>query len=553
MASDLIDLGQSTAATAHPSLPPVGGAPLDPSIPLKLTGAQPGAGLGQIADFADAQSKMTAAKQAQAMYAARVKAGQILAQSPDLETGLVNMSKDPTVGQFFGEISAGIRQGMLAQTQQAGEQQKQALDVWGAVKTALPALGISPTEETWKSITGPALSAASPSARTTLGPALNSLKESLIGNLAPNPTNDPGITKANQNQLKANIAGLNAGSPDVMALLFGKPKTQDLKGSLLPGMENQLTGAFTSGGTPLSKSLAPQTVTGPYGPGGATTTTIMGGGNGLGGGGSGGTPGGVARTTHAPDGTTPGALPGYHFAPNGALIGPDQSTSEYNTKRADDIVDYEKSLDDRVQNGSTLRKNIDATIGAARVAQTGGGAEAYTKLGQALQAIGVKTPTVDKWANGSLASSQVIDKVALQDSMSQLKQQLTGFGGSRLNAQEFVAYLNKNPNLTTDPRAMVEIFQLWNQFYDRDKTEQKAFDAFKSGKSTGDSSLDKLIGGNGLSSQADIKRWPALWNQSDFMTKFAPGRAIDTSGVRGASPDVPDDIAAIMAKHGKAK
>jgi len=257
---------------------------------------------------------------------------------------------------------------------------------------------------------------------------------------------------------------------------------------------------------------------------------------------------------NVPPGISPGAAPGYRFAANGALVGPDQSTSQYNTKRADDIVDYEKSIDDRVGNGATLRKNISATIQAAGQAQMGGGAEAYTKLGSALQAIGVSNPTVDKWANGSLAASQVINKVALQNSMSQLKQQLTGVGGSRLNAQEFVAYLNENPNLTTDPRAAAEVFNLWNQFYDRDKAEQRAFDAYKSGKPTGDPTLDQLAyGGNDLSpgEKPDIKRWPALWNQSDYMTKFAPGGAIDTSGMKGLPLQHPADIQQLLQRYGK--
>lgn len=535
----LIDLGQDTSGTAHPSLTPVGGVAIDASIPLQAASAKPGAGLDQMSGWADLQTKMTAAKTAQQTYAARVKAGQILSSSPDLETGMTRLFADPTVAPFAGEITSSIRQGMLAQTQQAGAQQEQALGAWDAVKKGLPALAGSPDSATWKSVTAPVLAGMSPSARAQVGPALESLRASLIDGLPEDP-------KAARAMFSARVAGISAASPDVMGLMVGKPGTIDLGGTIQPTMTNQLTGQVVPSGGALGKSLAPTVVKG-TGAEGEDVTTVWGGGNGLGGGGSG-----------AGHGAVHGVPGGHNLAPPGTLIGPSQTDSQYNNKRTDDVVDYEKSLDDRVNNGATLRKNIDATIQAASQAQMGGGAEAYTKLGSALQAIGVKNPTVDKWANGSLAASQVIDKVALQNSMSQLKQQLTGVGGSRLNAQEFVAYLNKNPNLTTDPRAAAEIFNLWNQFYDRDKTEQKMFDKFKRGNATGDRALDQLTeNGNDLSGpgagKPDIKRWPALWNQSDFMTKFAPGGVIDTSAVKGTKADIPADIAAILAKHGKAK
>lgn len=545
----LLDLGADTSATAHPSLTPVPSTPTDPSIIMNSLGAKPGSGIQLQSDLQDLQAKMNQNKLFQQTYGARVKAGQILASSPDLETGLGNLYKDPQVAPFAGEIVSSIRQGMLAQTQNAGEQQKQAESGFEAFKKVLPALAADPSPSTWKSVTDPVLATLSPSARKSVSSAMDSLRESLVDGLPDDPA-------AAQQQFRSRVAGLAAANPEVWGLMFGKPGQVDLGGSIQPTMTNPSTGAVSPAGVAFPKSLAPQTVTGPYGPGGATETTVLGGGNALGGGGPAGTGGGVPHPLHAPNAPSdsgapipPTTTPGYHFGPGNALIGPSQTDAEYNTSRTKDMVDYEKSLDDRVNNGATLRKNIDTTIQAARQAQMGGGAEAYTKLGSALQAIGVNTPTVDKWANGSLAASQVVDKVALQNSMSQLKQQLTGVGGSRLNAQEFVAYLNKNPNLTTDPRAAAEIFQLWNQFYDRDKTEQKMYNNFKSGKPTGDTALDHAaFQGNDLSGKPDIKNWPALWNQSDYMTKFAPGGHIDTSGVKGLAP--PKDISDIMKKYG---
>lgn len=517
--ANLLDLAADTSSTAHPSTSALPGNSLDPSIPLASAGAKPGYGLSQMGDWAAVQTQMTQAQLARQGLAAKIKAGQILASSPDLETGLQGLFKDPTVAPYAGDIVNSIRSSMLAQTQQAGAQQTQALGAWDAVKKGLPALAADPSQATWDSITKPVLAAASPTARASLNSTLGSLQESLLGDLPDDPAQRRSV-------FQARVAGLAAASPDVWSLMFGKPTQIDVGGQIQPGLVSPTTGRFTPAGGPLAKSLAPQVVHG-QGPEGQDITTVMGGsggarGNGLGGG-TGGPP---------------------------ALVGPSLTAANYDTNRTKDIVDYEKNLDDRVYNGSTLRKNMDATIQAAHNASMGGGAQAYMKLGQAMQAIGIKNPTVDKWANGSLAASQVIDKVALQDSMSQLKQQLTGVGGSRLNAQEFVAYLNKNPNLTTDPRAAAEIFQLWNQFYDRDKAEQQAFDKFQRGESTGDQTLDHLaFDTNDLSGKPDIKRWPALWNQSDYMRKFAPGGAIDTSGMKGLGQH-PTDISALMKKYG---
>lgn len=536
---------------------------LDPSLSLQApeaSGPAPSNALdplSTISNYAKIQGQLNTNRLFAQTFAARQKMGEILSSAPDTETGWQQIMRDPTVAPFAGEALNSWREAQLAQTRQQGEVQTQALSGLDAFRKALPAMAVDPSESTWRATVDPLLSTLSPAARERVAPAMDSVKTGLLAGLDKLPD-----APSRQAMFKSRLAGMAVASPDVWGMMFGKPGTQDLGGTIQPTLQNQITGAMAPAGASLAKGLPPTVVHG-MGPEGEDTTTVWGGGNGLGGGGPAGGNGGVARALHA-DNTAPAnalappsVAPGYHFS-GPALVGPTQTSGQYNTKRADDIVDYEKSLDDRVGNGATLRRNIGETIEAAKTAQMGGGAEAYTKLGSALQAIGVKNGTVDKWANGSLASSQVIDKVALQNSMSQLKQQLTGVGGSRLNAQEFVAYLNKNPNLTTDPRAAVQVFNLWQQFYDRDKQEQSAFDKFKQGKPTGDAALDHQAydtndlqaEANGSGGKPDIKRWPALWNQSDYMRGFAPGGPIPSAGVKGIPQGVPSDIAAIMAKHG---
>ena len=203
-------------------------------------------------------------------------------------------------------------------------------------------------------------------------------------------------------------------------------------------------------------------------------------------------------------------------------VGPSATQSEYMTKRAGDMADYQKNLDDRVLNEGQLRKNSDTIIGLAKEAKTGGGADVYKKIGETLQGLGVHSPTVDAWANGSLPASQAIDKISMTNAMSQLKTQLTGVGGSRINQQEFAAYLSKNPNLTSDPDTLVRVFNLWNEYYDKDKHEQQA--------------LDKFLHPEGDSAPGDIARWPSVWANSEYMKNFAPSTAFTSEGVKGARP-----------------
>lgn len=501
--------------------------------------------LSMISNFAEVQGQLNQNKLFAQTYAARQKAGQIMSTAPDVETGIQQMLADPQVAPFAGETISAMRQAQQTLIATQGEQQKQASTGLEALLKSLPAVMADP--EQWDGVVKANLATLSPSARAAVVPAVDSIKHALLDDLP----SDPGQRRTLFNQRLSGMM-LGAGiTPEQIQGIVGKPSVVNTGGSNVFGVQlpGQLGGGFSPSGRPVANTLAPTVVKG-TGPEGEDVTTVWGGGGG--GSGNGGVV--VPRPSNGPSAQNGNALsppiPPTARTPSNALIGPSQTQTTYNQDRTKDIADYEKNLDDRVNNGSQLRKNVGEVVGAMHDATTGGGAETYAKLGSALQAIGVKNPTVDKWANGSLAASQVIDKVALQDSMSQLKQQLTGVGGSRLNAQEFVAYLNKNPNLVTDPRAAVQVFNLWQQFYDRDKTEQAMFDKFKSGNATGDQALDHAAsnGSDPLLGKPDLKRWPALWNQSDYMQKFAPGGEISSAGVKGV--DHPKDISDLMKKYG---
>jgi hypothetical protein len=208
------------------------------------------------------------------------------------------------------------------------------------------------------------------------------------------------------------------------------------------------------------------------------------------------------------------AAPSAAAPPSAPIASPTLAGKEYTTKRVGDMAQYEQRLDDSVVSGASQRRQIDEMMVAAKEAQFGAGAELRMKFAQAMQALGINNSEVDKMANGSLPATQVADKIALTNVLSQARQRLQGNRGSRLNMQEFTQLVSKNPSVTTDPRAMLQIFNLWNDFYDRNVAEQQGLDEYKS------------KGG-------DITRWPTVWANSDYMKKFAPKERISGEGMKG--------------------
>jgi hypothetical protein len=434
-----------------------------PGPDLDLNVAQPnnsglfgGNPLGAMSQIMQMRMLQTQTSMMQQKFAGTQRAGQIIASSPDLESGLDAVSKDPTAAAWGGEAVANWRQAMLARQQYENEAQHGAKDGLDAVLGGSAASSAGDVSQLLPNIQG-RLKLLSPQAQARAGQALQYILPALTAGVPTDPDAPPEAKAAASAQLQKNIIALGAGSGIPAETMYGAA------GVMKPTTEYQ-----------------------PVGPGGAPAPVTLG-----------GIQGGPADSTTA-------------SGPQGLSVG----QKGYAEHRIADVADYEKNLDDRVLSGQDLSKNMRAIIDAAHSAQMGGGADTYSRLGSLLQAVGVNNDTVDKWANGSQAASQEIDKISLGTSMSQLKQQLTGVGGSRMNAQEFVAYLQKNPNLTTDPRAMVKVFNLWNNFYDKDLHEQDAIDQYKA------------KGG-------DMTRWPSQWSHSDFMKNWSPTTEISGEGVKG--------------------
>lgn len=508
--------------------------PIDPTIPLGFkfpetpTSANP---ISFLSNWVGIQNSLNQNKLFNQTFAAKQRAGEILSSSPDLDSALNTLAHDPVAGPFAGEIMNNIRQAQLAQTQigkaQAetqGENQKQAQTGLEAFQKSMPALLADPSQ--WDKIAEANLATLSPEARKRVAPAINAIGEALTADL---PSDPQARTEVLHNRMVG--MSLGAGFSDLSSVL-GKSETVDTGAHSILGVRApvQQGGGFTAAST-IQRELAPQVVSGDFGPGGAASATQIGArgpappvvqvgqGNSL------GAQVGPSPTTNTitstPAASSLGAVaprPASAAPASAGLVGLPLAQKEYIEKRTGKMADYESELDDRVLTGGTFRRNMQEIVDAAKDAKTGGGAELYMAIGQGLQALGANTELVDKMANGSLAGSQVIDKASLSNTMNQLKQQLTGIGGSRINQQEFVAQLSKNPNLATDPRAVETVFNLWNDFYARDRAEQKALDAYKT-------------------SGSDIGRWPSVWADSEYMKNFAPIARMSGAQMKGREQD----------------
>lgn len=455
-------------------------------------------------------------------FAAKQAMGHVFQSSIDPATGEIDYNKalstaasDPNAAFMVPEMANQIAQRELTKAQLGGALQTQGGDFLKNLGSTIAASASNPSQ------LGPMMQAhintLSPEMKAKMSPGIAGIVTALTHDLP----SDPQAAMAEYRNRA--LPYIMQGPAEMQAGLLGKSTTMDTGAGIQPGLEipAYLGGGFAPSGPSIGKSLPPTLATGPYGTNGAQKPVIVGGagtGNAL------GVPpipplqSGAATGPVAPDANLPATLDAMRAAkgakPDTSPMpeGPSQTQSAYNEGRGKDVAGYEKELDNAVVGNQVGRKNAQEVIDAAHQAQVGGGAETFMKLGQALQSIGVNNDTVDKWANGSQAASQVIDKISLGNAMTSLRQQLPP--GSRANMQEFVAYLNKNPNLTTDPRAMVQIFNYWNSIYDRDLTEQKSLDQYKAG------------GG-------DISRWPATWAQSDFMKSWAPSTPFSAEGVKG--------------------
>jgi hypothetical protein len=154
----------------------------------------------------------------------------------------------------------------------------------------------------------------------------------------------------------------------------------------------------------------------------------------------------------------------------------DAANADFVKKRAAGAADYETSLNGRVTQGADMNMRLQEQLKALNNFKAGGGGETRAQLAQIAQGVpGISPSIVNGIAGGNLASMQEFNKLAAQTAMEQLKQSMGGAG--RISQYEFKVFQNNNPNLSTDPDAIRKIFDFNTKIFNRDLTEQKAFNA----------------------------------------------------------------------------
>jgi hypothetical protein len=388
--------------------------------------------LALVGQFADIQNKVNQNRMFQQTFAARQRAGQIIAASPDLESAFGSMTKDPLVAPFAGPIINEYRQGMLSQLQYQGEQQTQARSAFEGVLKALPAALADPSK------LGPAiqtqLALMSPAARSKNAPAITSLISSLTDGLA----DDPAVART---QFNKNVVAqlVSAGVPvDAINRMTGTPTQVNTGNKLQFGLTGTAEqGAGFTAANSLATGLPPTLTTGPYGEGGAQKPVIVkdtGGGNAL-------TSGGNA---------TAGL----------AISGPSQEQTEANQRAGAAGGDIAGEMIARGEALPGAIKRLDMMTDALSNFQSGGGAQMRSKLGTALQAVKnaggdfISDDLIQKVANSSLPDTQVFSAEIKPLVIGQLKEAAQGTG--RVMRSEVDAFLQMM-DASKDPQTLMRL------------------------------------------------------------------------------------------------
>lgn len=477
---------------------------IDPSISLGVTAPPQAANnpLQMVGQFANIQNALNQNRLFQQSFAARQRAGEIMATAPDTETGLNDLYRDPLVAPFAPQIINTVREGQqtaanIAKLHQdtLRSQYETAQSGLGAFYKTLGPVMQDPSQ--WNSIVEANLSVMPPELRARVAPAFESIRKGLVGD---NPTRDV---------FQGRIAGL------MMAGGIHKDDIAAQAGTVLPQFvdittpsgqkQTVLTGGPVAGAGSLRPLGSP-----PMGQAGGTVS------------GTGGV--GSPNSTISPLAGSGGNIP-YQTLSTGPTI----TQQKYAEARAADMAKYQQNLDDTVNNGRALMMNIQEARDAMKNFKPGAGATMFMHIGQVAQFFGASPDLIHRIIGGDLGAMQEFQKLMVNTTTGQMKQQI-GVNGTRYSQMELQTFMQNNPHLDTDPDAINKIFNFWTKIHSFNSLEQSRMNQY----------LDK--GG-------DISKWPAVWNataQKEGMLKLSTdafGKPITadptTLTTRGPMPVLP--------------
>ena len=437
----------------------------DPSIPL-----QAGAGLQQTANpmmgnpvstmtgFAQVQNLLNQNRLFQQTFAARQRLGEIMAQSPDLDTAMATASRDPIAGPFAPEVMNSVRQMDFTMLQMQGEQQKQAQSGMEGVFKALPAIYSNPTNQQWQTSMQAALAPLSPTAQQRVAPYIESLRQGLMDNL---PADSQAAAPMLRQRLNAMMLSSNI-TPEMLRQTTGQvaPQFQTVQGAQgqqIPGVVSG-TGQFNPlSGPPMAGAAGPMSGTAPTG------------------------------TTN----TAPSLLAG---SP-GTLIGPTTTASAEMAATGKAGGDINTEMANRAEQLPGAIKRLDIMSGTLGQFQAGGGADFRAQLGKSLQALrdagvpGISDDTINQVANSSLPATQLFNAEVKPLVISQLKEAAQGTG--RVMRSEVDAFLGMMDG-TNDPRALTSLLNQARYSLQVGYDQSQKFTAFKQALRSGDPSVRGL-------------------------------------------------------------
>lgn len=235
-------------------------AELDTSIPLQVkpqwnpaANAPPAeGGLQQMQRLLSIQQSLNQNQLFQQTFAARQKAGQIIAASPDLETAMKRLFADELTAPFAGEFGNAARQMMTAETQQKGMLQEQAVKGFNDWFKAVP--GFIENPAMFDQLAGSYLKMVSPQVRDQVKGAMQSVRDGLLDGLPLEP-------EARASEMRRRFAGMATAtgmSPETFSIAAGKPIMQELEGRTQPGVLSSTGEGFKLTGPALQHSLKPQ-------------------------------------------------------------------------------------------------------------------------------------------------------------------------------------------------------------------------------------------------------------------------------------------------------
>lgn len=196
----------------------------DPTIPMGVTSpqaAQQVNPLGVMTGLADAQLRMTEAQNLRMTLGAKAKAGAIMANAPDLDSGIHALVQDPEVSGFVPDIINTLQAVSQSQLAMQGARQEQATSGLTSVFTGL--LGALKDPSTFDADIATRMPTLSPSAQRAVTAALPGIKASLFDGLSSDPT------VANE-QYKQRLAALLIGTP------IGADGVRAITGTMAPTM-----------------------------------------------------------------------------------------------------------------------------------------------------------------------------------------------------------------------------------------------------------------------------------------------------------------------------